>query len=408
MKKLVVISPAIYVPTKNGPQKTQIFTYNKYMTQKRILLFNLVFASFISIYGCVSQDLRLPATAGEVYKNTDLQQSLMMAAQNNILFVISPEALVDLEKTEVDLKCRSFESPFWSEKLSVYLNYMRQHPEYFSRFHVLEIKKGDQAQVQMQKDLDGASVLSIQYVMTEVRGKVTYKTQLPCEGRLAESIGKDIVKTNFEFPTTEDFGKLLADSADKSKVDRFQFANDFLMYLAERGAIFKFGHEQSFEKNSKGQYIMALALNQMSKEVISKNMGYLNLWLKKINQNSRQAELIQMFGLVNDNEIKAGVKVDSQGEFARKTMGQPDLTYLYMTFKLEGDDVKVTSLDGFNRCLQAQVKELGSDILGSFRNPAAKSSGDDDLRDSYLSPGFNCDPSQLVSQPPQQTANQAN
>jgi len=365
------------------------------MTQKRILLFNLVLASFISIYGCVSQDLRLPATAGEVYKNTDLQQSLMMAAQNNNLFVISPDALTDLEKTEVDIKCRSFENPFWSEKLSVYLNYMRHHPEWFSRFHVLEIKKGDQAQVQMQKDLDGASVLSIQYVMTEVRGKVSYKTQIPCEGRLAESIGKDIIKTNFEFPTTEAFAKILTDSPDRARVERFQFANEFLMYLAERGAIFKFGHEQSFEKNSKGQYIMAMALNKMATEVSSKNMGYLNLWLKKINQNSRQAELIQMFGLVNDNEIKAGVKVDSQGEFARKTMGQPDLTYLYMTFKLEGDDVRVTSIDGFNRCLQAQAKDLGSDLLGGFRNPAGK---DDEIRDSYLAPGFNCEPTQLQSQ----------
>lgn len=366
------------------------------MTQKKILLANLVLASFVSIYGCVSQELRLPATASEVYKNTDLQQSLMMAAQNNVLFVVSPEALVDLEKTEVDLKCRSFENPFWSEKLSVYLNYMRQHPEFFSRFHVLEIKKGDQAQVQMQKDLDGASVLSVQYVMTEVRGKVTYKTQLPCEGRLAESIGKDIIKTNFEFPTIETFGKILTDSPDRAQVERFQFANDFLMYLAERGAIFKFGHEQSFEKNSKGQYIMALALNQMAREVNARNLGYLNLWLKKINQNSRQAELIQMFGLVNDKEIKAGVKVDSQGEFARKTMGQPDLTYLFMTFKLDGDEVKVTSLDGFNRCLQAQAKDLGSDILGNFRNPAGNGAGDD-IRDSYLSPGFNCDSNDLAS-----------
>lgn len=379
-------------------KKQQKFSILIAMTQKKILLLNLVFASFISIYGCVSQDLRLPATAGEVYKNTDLQQSLMMAAQNNILFVISNDALTDLEKTEVDIKCRSFESPFWSEKLSVYLNYIRQHPEWFSRFHVLEIKKGDQAQVQMQKDLDGATVLSIQYVMTEVRGKVSYKTKIPCEGRLAESIGKDIIKTNFEFPATEAFAKILTDSPDRARVDRFQFANDFLMYLAERGTIFKFGHEQSFERNSKGQHIMALALNKMATEVNSKNMGYLNLWLKKINQNSRQAELIQMFGLVNDNEIKAGVKVDTSGEFARKTMGQPDLTYLYMTFKLEGDDVKVTSIDGFNRCLQAQAKDLGSDLLGGFRNPAGKSTGDDEVRDSYLAPGFNCDSAQLTSQ----------
>lgn len=363
------------------------------MSQKRILLTNLVAALAICIYGCVSQDLRLPSTASEVYKNTDLQQSLLMAAQNNILFVIAPEALTDLEKTEVDQKCRSFDNPFWSAKLSTYLNSMRQHPEWLTRFHVLELKKGDVAQVQMQQDLDGATVLSIQYVMSEVRGKVSYKTKLPCDGRLAESIGKDIIKTSFEFPSREAFAKLLTESPEKQKVDRFQFANDFLLYLAERGTIFKFGHEQSFEKNSKGQYLMALALNQLANEVKNKNMGYVNLWLKKINQNSRQAELIQMFGLVNDKEIKAGVKVDTQGEFARKTMGQPDLTYLYVTFKVEGDDVQVTPFDGLNRCLQAQVRVLGSNTFG--RNPAAKNIGEDE-RDSFLSPGFTCEPDQLA------------
>lgn len=366
------------------------------MTQKKILIVNLILGSFISIYGCVSQDLRLPATASEVYKNTDLQQSLMLAAQNNVLFAISTDAINDVEKTEVDQKCRQFENPFWSEKLSVFLNSARQNPEWFSRFHVLELKKGDVAAVKMEKDLDGASVLSVQYVMTEVRGKVSYKTQLPCEGRLAESIGKDIIKTMYEFPTVAEFKKVLSKAPEKQTVERFQFSNDFLMFLAERGTIFKFSHEQSFERNSKGQYLLAEALNQMAQEVSRNDTSYLNLWLKKINQNSRQAELIQMFSLTNDSDIKAGVKVESESDFIRQTKGQADLTYLFMTFKTEGDNVVVPSLGGFNRCLQDQAKSLGSSVMESIRKPATKKSTNDS--ESSFSSGFICESKQLVFQ----------
>ena len=351
------------------------------ITQNKVLFFNIILGFFIFIYGCVSKDLRLPSNAQEVYKNFDIQQNLMLAATNNILFVIPKETLTDMEKTEVDLQCREFQNPFWAEKLSTYLNQMRRHPEWFSKFHVIELKKGDQPVVQLQKDLDGAAVLSIQYVLTEVRGKVTMNTQLPCQNGLLDYIGKDIVKTDFEFPTYNQMVDTLNKSSDKKDVARFNFKNGFLTYLAERGAIFKFNHEMSFEKSPAGQYVMAQALNKISDEISNKNYGYLNLWLKKINQNSQQAELIQMFGLVNESSLKAGVTVESSGEFARKTMGLPDLTYMHLGYRLNGDQVEVTPIEEFETCLQKNA----SDKLGSsLRSPAASE------KKSYLSPGFMC------------------
>jgi len=358
------------------------------MAQKKIFFLNVLFCSITFIYGCVSQDLRLPSSANEVYKNSDVQQSLMMAAQNNILFAISNESLNDYEKTEIDAKCKSTSNPFWAEKLTVYLNYMRQHPEWFSKFHVLEIKKGDHAQIQLQKDLvDGARVLSIQYVMSEVRGKVTFKTQLPCQGSLAEYIGQPLVKTDFDFPSKDQMEQVLAAAPDKEKIDRFDFSSAFLMYLAERGAIFKFSHEQSFEKINK-KYVLATALNKLAQEIKKQNFGFVNLFLKKINQNSNQAEVIQLFGLVNDKELKAGLKVDSQtGDVDFIKSQQPSLTYLYLSYRTDTDDVVVAPLTGLNLCLQEQSKFLGS----SLRKPA-----DTSEKNSYLRPGFQCDSKVLI------------
>jgi len=360
------------------------------MAQKKLFALNLLFFSIIFIYGCVSQELRIPNSATEVYKNADVQQSLMMAAQNNILFAISNDSLLDYEKTEIDAKCKSTASPFWAEKLTVYLNYMRQHPEWFSKFHVLEFKKGDHAQVQLQKDLiDGARVLSIQYVMSEVRGKVTLNTQLPCQGSLAEYIGQPLIKTDYEFPSKDQMQQVLSLAEDKEKVDRFNFNSDFLMYLAERGAVFKFSHEQSFEKINK-KYVLATALNKLAQEVKRQNFGFVNLFLKKINQNSQQAEVIQLFGLVNDKELKAGLKVELQAN-ADSNLGKmqvPNLTYLYLTYRTDTDDVAVTSIAGLNSCLQDQVKTLGA----SLRKPAS----DVLEKNNYLRPGFQCDSKSFV------------
>jgi len=354
------------------------------MAQRRVFFLNFLLCSTVFIYGCISQDIRTPNSAGEVYKNTEIQQSLMMAAQNNILFSISNEALNEVEKTEVDSKCKSVSNPFWSEKLSVYLNYMRQNPEWFDKIHVVEIKKGDHAQIQLQKDLiDGAKVLSIQYVMSEVHGKVSFKTQLPCQGSLAEYLGQPLIKTDYDFPDRERLAEVLKDAPTKDKIERFQFNSSFLMYLAERGAIFKFSHEQSFEKINK-KYVLAEALNKLSSEVKNQNYGYINLFLKKINQNSHQAELIQLFGLINDKELRAGVKVESQqSRFEHKSDSQSNLTYLFLTYKVDVDDVSVSPLTGFNFCLQEQVKVLGS----IFRKPAT----DLHEKNSYLYPGFQCD-----------------
>ena len=114
----------------------------------------------IFLSSCIATQVRLPSSARQVNKNENMQQLLLMAAQNNILFHIPEATTREVEKTEIDQKCREIDEPLWAEKLSTFLNEFRKRPEFLTRFNIIEIKRGDSAGVQVQKDLDGAVTLS--------------------------------------------------------------------------------------------------------------------------------------------------------------------------------------------------------------------------------------------------------
>ena len=273
------------------------------MALRRFLFLNMLAVLFVFLPACVTENLRLPSSASEVYSNSEMKQSLLLAAQSKVLFSLPAETIAEVEKTEInDSRCRHFEQPFWASKLSVYLNIFRSKPELLSKINVIEIKKGDTATAEIQKDQDQVTVLKIQYIKVESTGEVARTTNLPCQGTLAEFIGRGITKTEFQFPTTASVEAILAAAPDRKEAPRFGFSTDFLTFLAERGTLFKFSHELSFEKSAVDQYVMVQLLNQYAKEV--KNLdkeplkkSHLNLWLKKINENSNQAGLIQFFGV---------------------------------------------------------------------------------------------------------------
>ncbi len=337
--------------------------------------------------GCISSELRMPSSVGEVYSNSQMKQSLMMAAQNKILFHLPAETIAEVEKTEIDNRCREFQAPFWAEKLSMYLNIFRSHPEYFSKINVIEIKKGDSASVQIQKDMDQVAVLKIQYVKSESRGKVIQTTNIPCQGSLAGYIGREIVKTEFELPSVAEVQLQLQSAPEKADSKRFSFSPDFLIYLAERGILFKFSHEQSFEKLPNGDFVMVKLLNQYAKEVhelstTPASKSHLNLWIKKINQNSKQAELIQFFSIENDQQLKTGIKVDGEKEISKKNTGSMDLTYLFVSYAIENDQLQSSTLSNLDQCLKKMTTEMNSTFL---RTPSSESE-----KSSYLHPGYSC------------------
>lgn len=357
---------------------------NKGELMKVRLIMAALFAvvSTLLVSGCMTSYVRLPNSANQVYENNEVRQALNLVAQNGVLIHVPESTTREFEKTEIDARCRRNEEPLWSSKLAIYLNEFRRRPELLSRIHVIEIKRGDVADVKIQKDLDDALTVSIQFVKFENHGKVSFQTQLPCNASVAEYLGRNIVKTDYEFPDTQRFVSVLQGLPERKNVARFQFSPDFLSYLAVRGAVLKFSHEVSFEKTAQGQFVLVELLNRLAAEVKQPFHQHMNYWFKQINQNSSQAQLIQLFAIVNDVELKAGVKVDGTREPAQAVQGQiPDLTYLYITYNVENDQVNAAKLKDLDKCL----KDFTENMSGfKFRKPASLD------KTTYLKPGYNC------------------
>lgn len=352
------------------------------------MAFRLVLFLYISMFlvSCITPELRTPATIHEVYSNSEMRQSLLMMAQNKILFHIPEDTLNESEKSEVDMKCKKIESPFWAEKLSVYLNVFKFHPELLYKFHILEIKKGDEPSLSLKSDRDGVSVLTIRYGKFESRGKLGLGSKLPCDGNLAEYIGREIIMTQFDFPTIENLKVTLENAPDRTEAERFNFKNDFLIFLAERGALLKFNHDLSFEKLPTGQYVMATVLNKYADDIKKldqkkQKKSYINLWLKKINENSKQAQLIQFFGLEGDKQLRKGIKVSGDDENIKIKKGL-NTTYLYNTYFNDDAEFKMMGLDDLDDCLAQLTEQMG---MSFFRKPASENE-----KENYLSPGFHC------------------
>lgn len=343
--------------------------------------FLIIIGVLLFLGSCVGTLVRLPSSAQQVYGNSDIQQALLLVAQNNVLINIPEATTREFEKSEIDQKCRLIKEPLWSEKLSVYLNEFRKRPELLERFHVIEIKRGDSADIKVQKDLDGAVTLSVQFVKLENYGKVSFQTKLPCSGSIAEYLGRELVKTDFDFPSVEKFVLALQSLPAKKELPRFQFSSQFLSYLAERGAIFKFSHEMSFEKTAQGKFVMVELLNKLAEDVKQPFHQHVNYWFKQINSQSTQAHLIQMFALLQDKELKAGVRVDLKPESSVKMPGEADLTYLYMTYNVENDQVNAVNLQQLEKCLEGFTEDMSGIKL---RKPAAQE------KESYLRPGYSC------------------
>lgn len=330
------------------------------------VLFSMVILGLAQV-GCVSSTVRFPSSTEEIYSYNHLKQNLLLAAQNNVLFHIPQDTLFETEKNEIDSRCKEVQKPFWTEKLSVYLNMMQTNPEWFTKFHVIEIKKGDAPKVVLENDLDGATILSIQYGKVESRGTVNLKTNLPCAtGRIAEYLGKDITKTQFEFPSVPDVRKVLTTAGSRKSVKRFEFSNQFISYLAERGFILKFNHEISFEKNTANKFVFVEVLNKLSRELGKrKDNKHVNLWMKILNDARKSDEIIQMFSLENQKQLKSGLKF-SVNENNSDSESYP---YLYMSYHVENEVIATSDITDLNECL-AQIPSQKTNLFS--RQPTSE------------------------------------
>lgn len=331
--------------------------------------------------GCISQEVRLPATASQVYKNSSVQEGLKLLALNHVLIDISDETLHLAEKSEIDQTCRHIEEPFWAEKLSDFLSEIQKRPELLGKFHILAFKKGDSTKIETQTDLDGTVTISVQYLLSETYGKVGFQTNLPCSGSLTTYIDRSIKKVDYEFPSLVQFNEALSKLPKKKEVAAFSFDVKFLMYLAERGIFLKINPKLIFEKQVDGKLIFSNLMSKFSQQLETNKLSHTNYWFKKIFDNSKQAQVMQLFGLVMDKELKYGIKIDSGGESSKRKEGEADLTYLFTSYNVENEKVNSVSLDHLEKCMN----EFTLQMTGlKFRRPA------DNDQNSYLYPGYYC------------------
>ncbi len=331
----------------------------------------IILMMFFIFSACTSQQVRFPASVEEINPYSELKKSLILAAENNIVFHLSNETLQEAEKKEIDSKCSLSESPFWSEKLSVYLNLMKQNPHFFSKIHVLEIKKGDLAEAVLQKDMDGASVLSIQYVKTENRGQVTFKTLLPCsQNKIADYLNKDLIQTQFEFPLVTSVSDILNQAEDKKSIDRFNFSNQFLVYLAERGFIFKFNHETSFTKSGQNQFVFVQLMNKYSQDISNlpfknKSENYLSFWMQIVNKFNQKDQMIQLFSFEDNQKLSSGININSQKNnlaFDNKSKAQLNI---FTTYFIQANQLQFTDLFDLNQCLSFLSNDKSQRLIRS-------------------------------------------
>lgn len=333
------------------------------------------------VVGCVSSTIRLPASFKPKYNN-EIVSSLQNAATNGILFQVSDSVFRDVPARQVE-RCRHAEAPMWSAQVMSTLDIFKKHPEYFNKFHIIDIKRGDKARVEVSSDLSHVSYLTIMYAKRETREKITPATTMPCLESNSDYIGKDMITTNIDWPSNEEVRMALSQAPEKEDVESFKFNTAFLEFLAERQAVLKINPEVPFAKNIDGDRFIKLWLEKMAQEIKTpENVEYLSYWLKEISTHSKQATKIQFFGLHAETDISYGVQVDTAGKFSRKLNSYQEPTYVFASYKEDDGDILSGDMKDLNHCLQ--------ELYGIYGNPLAMGTQLESDEESFLSPGYSC------------------
>ena len=344
-------------------------------------ILSVVFMCFV--VGCASSTIRLPSSFKPKYNNATVEV-LKVAAKNGIVFQVSDSVFRDVPTRQVD-RCRKAEAPIWSFKLMELLTMLKERNKdsYYNKFHVVDIKRGDKARVEITEDLSNVSYLTITYAKRETREKVTSSTMIPCYDASSDFEGKDLITTNIDWPNIEEMKLALKQAPAKKDVSALKFNTSFLTFLAERQAILKIGPEVPFARTKDAEPFLKIWLDKVAHEIVDPTqVEYINYWLKEISVQSKQAGTIQFFGLYREAGAAHGVQVDTVGKYARKLNNYQEPTYMFMSFREIGGDTVADDIKDLNLCLR--------DLTGVYGNPLAMGTSLDTDGDSFLAPGYSC------------------
>lgn len=336
-----------------------------------------------ALVSCTTISNRLPAASSAPPYNPTHVKLLKNAAEHGVLFQISDAVVRDVPVRQIGEKCRKAGESQWSEKLFGVLQTMNSEAGLYDKVHIVEFKRGDQPGVEINKDLDGTSYLSVLYAKVESREPVRQMGDIPCAEQSMDLVGKDVTVIRYDWPAYESVASALRNLPARPDVERFQFDRRFLTYLADQMTVFRLTPELAFEKTPDGSPLIAQALKKYADELAANPpLPHMAYWMREISAKSKLGASVKFFGLKKDAGLARGIQVDSAGTFARKLSGASDPTYMYVSYRTENGSVSLSTLSDLNSCLGKL-----SDI---YRSPLALMTSYDMEPESFLYPGHHC------------------
>ena len=121
----------------------------------------------------------------------------------------------------------------------------------------------------------------------------------------------------------------------------------------------------------------------------SSDRPVLSSWLREISEHSTLSDKVKFFALSKDPHLSHGIAVDRQGGFGSSIGGIPDITYPYLSYKVERGNYYIVGLDDLEVCLRKLNSEYRSFNV-SFIDKRRRNSELSVESESFLAPGFHC------------------
>lgn len=332
------------------------------------------------VTGCQHSPLRLPSSFSKPVYDAKRVQLLKVAAEHGVFFLIPETVIRDLPVRSAGDKCRKTEEGQWIENVYSTLAVLKQNPALADKIHMIEFKRGDRAQAEVSRDLDGVATLILYYSRIETRDKIRFISDIPCSGDL-EQIGKDLSVTKFEWPTRGAISMLLHAQPERASVERMNIDKRFPIWLAEHMTLFRITPELTFEKTPQGESLLPVALTTLANELPA-NQDQLEYWLSEISKRSKIGGSVKFFGLKKDLLGSTGLQVDTAGKFVRKMNGYSDPTYPYVSYKVDNGAYVFAGLAELRNCL--------GELSDTYRSPLSLLTAFDSDPESFMAPGYHC------------------
>ena len=341
------------------------------VTRNLYVLFILI---FISTLGCQSNLISRQPNNVQYEFDSSKVQLLTWAAQNRIMFQFPDSTFSDVSVSQVQETCKTLKEQAWSEAVFTTLENIKKNVALQNKVHVIEVRRGENPNVETSKDLDGVTYLVLSYSVSEKKTKITDVAQIPCDNKSTLLLGEELTETHFVLPATTAIAKVIKELPARTTPDRWKFNTDFLKFLASKMTLLRFSADLGFERSADGQFFLSQFLDEQAAADKKNHYTAYDYRLTEITQHSHTGSYLKIMALVQDKQLGYGMGT---------TQNTRGLAYPILSYKSQDGKYTYTSLNQLNQCLE----ELSSKYkrgLASIRSDYSTQA------DSFLYPGHIC------------------